>query len=40
MNQLHAFAEFIRRQYQVIILAAVVAGLLLGGWTTAPVQIC
>lgn len=36
MKQLHAFTEFVRKQYQGIIIAAVIAGLLLGRWTTAP----
>jgi BASS family bile acid:Na+ symporter len=31
-----AFAEFVRREYQTIILTAVVVGLVLGAWTTAP----
>jgi BASS family bile acid:Na+ symporter len=32
------FAEFIRKNYQVIITATVIVGLLLGLWTTAPGQ--
>lgn len=36
MKYLLTFAEFIRKQYQVIILAAVGLGLLLGWWTVAP----
>jgi len=36
MNQLLAFAELIRRQYQGIIIGSVVLGLLLGMWTSAP----
>jgi predicted Na+-dependent transporter len=39
MNQLHASAEFIRKQYQAIIIVAVVAGLLLGWWTSAPGKV-
>lgn len=30
------FSEFVRKHYQMIILLAVVAGLLLGVWSTAP----
>ena len=30
------FSEFVRKHYQVIILLAVIAGLLLGAWSTAP----
>jgi predicted Na+-dependent transporter len=36
MKQLQAFAELIRKQYQVIILGAVTLGLLLGLWTSVP----
>jgi len=36
MKQLLAFAEFIRKQYQSIIIGAVVLGLLLGMWTSSP----
>ncbi len=36
MKQLLAFAEFVRKQYQTIIIAAVALGLLLGLWTSAP----
>jgi len=36
MKQLLNFAEFIRKQYQVIIIGAVVLGLVLGLWTSAP----
>ncbi len=30
------FAEFIRKNYQIIITATVIVGLLLGLWTTSP----
>jgi len=36
MKRLLALAEFVRKQYQVIIIAAVVLGLLLGLWTSVP----
>jgi predicted Na+-dependent transporter len=36
MNRLLTFAEFIRKQYQGIIISAVALGLLLGMWTSAP----
>jgi len=36
MKQLLSFAEFIRKQYQSIIIGAVALGLLLGIWTSAP----
>lgn len=36
MKQLHALAEFVRREYQAIIIVAVVTSLLLNWWTTAP----
>jgi arsenite transporter len=36
MSYLFAFAEVVRKQYQSIIIGAVLLGLLLGGWTTAP----
>jgi predicted Na+-dependent transporter len=36
MKQLLAFAEFVRKQYQGIIIGAVLLGLLLGLWTSAP----
>jgi arsenite transporter len=36
MRHLFTFTEFVRKQYQLIILAAVIAGLLSGWWTTAP----
>lgn len=36
MRTLLAIAEFIRQRYQAIIVGAVLLGLLLGGWTTAP----
>jgi predicted Na+-dependent transporter len=36
MKRLLALAEFVRKQYQVIIIAAVVLGLLLGWWTSVP----
>lgn len=36
MKRLLAVAEFIRKQYQSIIISAVVLGLLLGLWTSAP----
>jgi predicted Na+-dependent transporter len=36
MKRLLALAEFVRKQYQVIILGAVTLGLLLGLWTSAP----
>jgi predicted Na+-dependent transporter len=36
MKQLLSFAEFIRKQYQSIIIGAVALGLLLGMWTSAP----
>jgi BASS family bile acid:Na+ symporter len=36
MKQLLAFAEFVRKQYQGIIIGAVLLGLALGLWTSAP----
>ena len=36
MKQLLAFAEFIRKQYHIIFIGAVVLGLLLGMWTSSP----
>lgn len=33
------FAEFIRKNYQTIIIATVIVGLLLGLWTTAPGKV-
>ena len=36
MKQLLAYAEFVRKQYQGIIIGAVLFGLLLGLWTSAP----
>jgi len=36
LNIMTQFAEFIRKNYQTIILVTVVVGLLLGLWTTAP----
>jgi BASS family bile acid:Na+ symporter len=36
MKQLLTFAEFVRKQYQSIIISAVVLGLMLGLWTSAP----
>jgi len=36
MKQPLTFAEFIRKQYQSIIISAVVLGLLLGWWTSSP----
>lgn len=36
MRQLLAFAEFVRKQYQGIIIGAVLLGLALGLWTSAP----
>ena len=39
MKRLSGYAEFVRRHYQAIIIAAVVAGLLIGLWTTAPGQV-
>jgi len=35
-NNMTKFSEFVRKHYQVIILLAVAAGLLLGTWSTAP----
>jgi predicted Na+-dependent transporter len=39
MKRLLAFAEFVRKQYQVIIIAAVVLGLLMGLWTSTPGKV-
>ena len=39
MKRLLAFAEFVRKQYQVIIIAAVVLGLLMGLWTSIPGKV-
>ena len=36
MKRLLALAEYIRKNYQYIIILAVAAGLILGGWTSAP----
>jgi len=36
MKHVLSFAELVRKQYQVIIIAAVVLGLLLGLWTSIP----
>jgi len=36
MKRLLAYAEFVRKQYQVIIITVVMFGLLLGLWTSAP----
>jgi predicted Na+-dependent transporter len=39
MKRLLRYAEFVRKHYQVIILATVVVGLALGLWTTTPGRV-
>jgi predicted Na+-dependent transporter len=36
MNHLLSYAEFVRKQYQIIIITAVALGLVLGLWTSVP----
>lgn len=39
MKRIRVLAEFVRKQYQVIIISAVVLGLLLGLWTSSPGRV-